>query len=165
MRYRMLRSFDQHATVSIADAPLHSSAAPVVALAIACAALIFGSAGRCQAEEADNNAAGPSLTGQADPAPVPDPALGIEAWRKRVEQAKARAVAARALARTGLWRQSRPTAEEAAAARSALVLQDEGLMRGDIVSTTDGLFVFRGEDSDGTGERLFAPVEAPPPEP
>ena len=70
------------------------------------------------------------------------PEVSREEWRAQVRASRERANLIRR-ERQSLVPQA-PTPEEVAAEASRRVLEDDSLLRGDIVSTSRGLFQFRG---------------------
>jgi hypothetical protein len=75
--------------------------------------------------------------------------LTREEWRMRVEQAKLRARAFVALAKSGRLPRPGRSAEKVAEEASTAVMTDQSLQRGDIVVTNKGLFRFDGaSDAD-----------------
>ena len=107
-------------------------------LALLCApALLVGQAASGRAEEAVMSAAP-----DADGAPEMD----REQWLQRVEASRRRAQAFK------LERRSHPAAApppiDRARIASDRVLRDDSLLPGDIVATSQGLFVFKGAHTD-----------------
>lgn len=87
----------------------------------------------------------------------PDQILSREQWRANVEEARRRIDQMR---REG--RSFSPPAQSAADARremSQRVLEDDSLRPGDIVSTDQGLLIFKGRSSSEPGLNDFAPID------
>lgn len=92
----------------------------------------------------------------------PDAGISRAEWKLRVEQARLRSKETAALARAGLLDPLPRSARDIALQASADVLNDLDLRAGDIVSTVNGFFVYRG--IAGT-ERKPGDFEALPPGP
>lgn len=84
--------------------------------------------------------------------------LTREEWRERVEQAKLRAREFVALARSGKLQLPRHSAEKVAEEASSIVMSDQSLQQGDIVSTHKGLFRFNGKPGSDPQPSDFTPL-------
>jgi|AraplaDrversion2_2_1032049.scaffolds.fasta_scaffold32750_2 hypothetical protein len=72
------------------------------------------------------------------------PEISRDGWRARIEEARQRAREVAHERRTNPVRAETPPAEDIEQIATERVLRDDSLQFGDIVSTRNGLFVFRG---------------------
>jgi hypothetical protein len=79
-------------------------------------------------------------------------------WKRRVEQSKIRSKQFGLLARAGQLKPMPRSADDIAVEALSTVLNDQGLRPGDIVSTIQGLFIFRGQVGSDPKPGDFAPV-------
>ncbi len=87
------------------------------------------------------------------------PEISRNAWRQRIEDAKRRAreVAQERREHPELYM---PIPEDPDLVATERVLNDESLQAGDIVSTNQGMFVFRGRTDQPRREEDFVPLPA-----
>jgi lysozyme family protein len=87
----------------------------------------------------------------------PDATLTSEQWQQRVQNARRRSEEFVANART---RTADPAPSDKADAEAAdqRAMNDPSLQRGDIIATSQGLFVFVGRDSEERQPRDFVPA-------
>jgi hypothetical protein len=90
----------------------------------------------------------------------PDSALTSEQWQQRVQDARRRSEEFVANART---RTADPPPSDKADAEAAdqRAMNDPSLQRGDIIATSQGLFVFVGRDSEERQPGDFVPAPSP----
>lgn len=87
----------------------------------------------------------------------------VQERRDRIDRAKARVKEFISRAKAGISNAPSSEEDEKERARQATerVLTDSSLQFGDIVSTSDGLFVFRGRDDRDRSRDDFVPLQAP----
>ncbi len=117
------------------------------------AALLAGGRG-CAASDAVSEQATQDSGDALDPATL----MTRSEWKQRVEAARARSRDFIAKARAGLLTPYHRSAEERANEASAAALSDQSLRHGDIVSTTDGLFVYTGRSDADPQPGDFVPI-------
>jgi hypothetical protein len=90
----------------------------------------------------------------------PDAEITSDQWQQRVQDARRRSEQFVASARTQVL-EPLSTDKEEAEASDQRALNDPSLQRGDIISTSNGFFVFVGRDSDGRQVSDFLPLPNP----
>ncbi|WP_448041479.1 hypothetical protein [Bradyrhizobium liaoningense] len=89
--------------------------------------------------------------------PSSEPEVSRDEWRQRVEEARRRAkeVARERRDHPELYR---PIPEDPDRVATERLLNDESLQRGDIVATTNGMFVYQGRSDQPRRDQDFVPV-------
>ncbi|MBY0383497.1 MAG: hypothetical protein K2W78_16510 [Xanthobacteraceae bacterium] len=91
------------------------------------------------------------------PSDFPDETSTRQAWQTRLEESRKRSQEFVARARIAPI-EPLDTAKEQALAQDQLVVNDESLQRGDIISTTKGLFMFNGTSGPTRQPSDFVPI-------
>jgi len=90
----------------------------------------------------------------------PDATLTADQWQQRVIDARRRSEEYVAKARAGTGESLQSDQEDAEAADQR-AMNDPSLQRGDMIATSNGFFVFTGDDRQARTPADFAPVAKP----